>query len=139
MKNYMTQFFAELDLPAEHLSVLDGKVRTRTFDAGEYLIHQGEDAPNLYFIAQGLVKMFYLTSSGKEFVKSFLPEGSFAGSLVAQLEGQPSTFSVVCLEPVRVDIVPFSSVEAFFDSCPEAKAFGFKLFQALALKKEKRE
>lgn len=139
MKYFMTRFFRDSGIPADHLSALDAMIRTRNLDAGEHLIHQGEEAPNLYFIAQGLVKMFYITSNGRELVKSFLPEGSFAGSLVAQFEQCPSTFSVVCLEPVTAEAVPFSAVEALFESCPEAQAFGFRFFQMLALKKEKRE
>jgi len=90
-------------------------------------------------IRKGLAKMFYLTPDGKEFVKSFLPEGSFAGSLIAQLENRSSSFSIVCLEAIEVELIPYIDIQRLFESDPAALSFGFKFFQELALKKEKRE
>jgi len=139
MKNSMTRFFAASGVPAGHLQSLDGQVQAPAMNAGDYLFHQGDVAPNLYLIGQGLAKMFYVTHDGKEFVKPFLPEGSFAGSLVAQLEGRPSPFSAVCLEAVGAEVVPFSALETLFKKSPEARSFGLRFFQELALKKEKRE
>lgn len=131
--------FAEAGVSAEGLERLSSTIRTCSLEQGEYLIRQGDSAPNLYMIRKGLAKMFYLTSDGKEFVKSFLPEGSFAGSLIAQLEDRSSSFSIVCLEPIEAEIIPFSDIQKLFESDPAALRFGFKFFQELALKKEKRE
>ena len=73
--------------------------------------------------------MVYHTKNGRELVKSFLAEGAFAGSLVAQFERRPSTVSLVYLEPVRAEGVPFSAVETLFETSPQAKAFGFRFFR----------
>jgi len=139
MEYFLSRALINAGIPENSLSALDAGIKTRTLDTGEFLIRQGEYSPYLYFIAEGLVKMFYVTDDGKEFVKSFIPEGSFAGSLVSQLEGAESTFSVVCLEPVKAEMVPFKIVQSLFQTVPEALLFGFNFFQTLALKKEKRE
>jgi len=139
MNFFMTRVFYDAGVPQERLAELEAAIHTQSLNAGEYLMHQGETSPSLYFIAEGLVKMFYITKDGKEFIKSFLPEGSFAGSLVSQFENGESTFSIVCLEPIKAEVVPFKLVENLFASCPEASLFGFRFFQTLALKKEKRE
>jgi len=135
----ISNVLAEAGVSAEGLEGLSSSIRISSLEQGEYLIRQGESAPNLYMIRKGLAKMFYLTPNGKEFVKSFLPEGSFAGSLIAQLEDRSSSFSIVCLEPIELEFIPFSDIQRLFDSDPAALRFGFKLFQELALKKEKRE
>jgi len=139
MKNSMSRFFLASGVPADHLRTLDDQVRARALETGDHLFQQGEAAPNLYFIGKGLAKMYYVTHDGREFVKSFLPEGAFAGSLLAQFENRPSPFSVVCLEPVSTEIVPFTALQALFETSPEACSFGLRFFQDLALKKEKRE
>lgn len=139
MEFLITSVLADAGVSSESLDELSSCLQLRTLDQGEYLIRQGDNAPNLYMIRTGLAKMFYITSDGKEFVKSFLPEGSFAGSLIAQLENRGSTFSIVCLEPVVAEIMPFKAIQRLFGSDPAALNFGFKFFQALALKKEKRE
>ncbi len=139
MNFLMTRIFAEAGVSEEGLEKIASIIRTRSLEQGEYLFRQGDTAPNLYLIRNGLAKMSYITSDGKEFVKSFLPEGSFAGSLIAQMENCETTFSIVCLEPVEVEIVPFRAVQKLFERDPAALDFGFRFFQALALKKEKRE
>lgn len=139
MNFLMTHILHDAGIPHERLTELESNIHTQYLNAGKYLMHQGEAAQSLYFIAEGLVKMFYITKDGKEFIKSFLPEGSFAGSLVSQFEKGESTFSIVCLEPTKAEVVPFKLVENLFESCPEASLFGFRFFQTLALKKEKRE
>mgnify|MGYP000141280617 CR=1 FL=1 len=102
----MTQFIAGAGGNAKTQQTLEANIRTRSLAVGEFLARQGEPAPNLYFIAKGLVKMFYITADGKEFVKSFIREGQITGSLSALMEGGDSTFSIVCLEPVTAEVVP---------------------------------
>ena len=139
MNFFMKRVFAEAGVSPESLKEVSSALRSCSLEQGDYLIRQGDRAPNLYLIRKGLAKMFYVTSEGKEFVKSFLPEGSFAGSLIAQLENRDSTFSIICLEPVEAEIVPFSAVQKIFENDTAALGFGFRFFQSLALKKEKRE
>ena len=139
MNFLMTRIFSDAGFGETSLSVLERNLVAKRYEAGEHLIHQGEQAPNLYMIRQGLVKLYYVTAEGKEFVKSFLPEGSLVGSLAALLNGELSTFSVVCLEPVEAELVPFDVMQNVFESDPAALKFGFMFFQGLALRKEQRE
>lgn len=139
MRFLMTAALHQAGVPETALNGLESAIKQHTLDAGELLIRQGEAAPNLYFVTSGLVKMYYITDDGKEFVKSFLPEGSFAGSLMAQMENGDSAFSVVCLEHTTVESAPFNQMQKLFDTVPEAMLFGMRFFQALSLKKEKRE
>lgn len=135
----MTRVLAEVGGRADTLKTIEGSIRQRTLDAGAFLIRQGDPAPQLYMICEGLVKMFYITADGKEFVKSFIAEGQFTGSLAAQVDAAESTFSVVCLEPVKVESIPFKVVQGLIDEDPKILRFFYEFFFALALKKEKRE
>ena len=93
----------------------------------------------MYFIATGLAKMVYLTHDGKDFIKSFLADGAFAGSLSAQLTDAPSPFSLICIEPCLIERAPYTALKALFQSSTDAQAFGLSFFQTLALRKEQRE
>ena len=135
----MTQFFADAGAASGTLKTLDANIRPLSFEAGAFLIRQGECAPNLYFITEGLVKMFYITPDGKEFVKSFICEGQISGSLTSLIEGRDSTFSIVCLEQVKAEVVPYDVFESLVEADPEMLRFGYNFFQTLALKKELRE
>lgn len=139
MTNSMLELFSNAGVTSATLARLERAMRRRDFDTGDYLLRQGESAPALFFIRHGMAKMYYLTVEGREFVKSFVKEGDFAGSLMAQMEGGGSPFSVVCLEPVSAESIPFDVLREVFHTDPAAMAFGLKFFQALALKKERRE
>lgn len=130
---------ADAGVTASNLQRLQEALSHRSLAPGDTLLRQGDPAPDLYVVRQGLAKMHYITADGKEFVKSFLAEGAFAGSLIAQLEGGNSSFSVTCLEPTVVEWAPESAVEDLFERDPAALRFGFKFFQSLALRKERRE
>lgn len=135
----LVRLFADLGVAADALSGLGASVQARRYDAGEFLVRQGESAPNLYYLNSGLVKMFYLTAEGKEFVKSFIAAGQLTGSLAAQMGTGESTFSIVCLEPVEAEVVPYDAVQRLVDEDVNAMRFVYMVFRDLALKKEMRE
>ena len=139
MNFLMTRVFQEAGLREDSLNALEDKLTAKKFEPGEHLIRQGDAAPYLFMVRTGLVKMFYVTAEGKEFVKSFLPEGSIAGSLSALLKGHPSRFSMTCLEPVEAELVSFKVMQDVFETDIAAMKFGFTFFQNMALRKEERE
>jgi len=139
MAYFLARLFREAGIGDDALNALESIVRVRSYDAGAYLMRQGDAATDLFFITEGVAKMHYHTSEGREFVKSFVNEGDLVGSLMAHLDGGGSPFSVSCLERVEAECVPFKVVGELFESEPAAMAFGMRFFQSLALKKERRE
>lgn len=135
----MTRIFEDVGAGSDACRSIETGVRVQTLEAGDFLIRQGDPAPSIYMIREGLVKMFYITADGKEFVKSFIGDGQFTGSLAAQVDEGESTFSVVCLEPTTVEVIPFATVRGLIDKDPEVLRFFYEFFFALALKKERRE
>lgn len=111
----------------------------RQVKKGSFLFHQHEKNQQLFFIEQGLVKAFYETIEGKEFIKSFIAEGGFIASMQAVVAGSASAFSVLALEDCAVLEVPAS---VFTGPLADDPVVMQKLNQALlqlAMKKEQRE
>lgn len=81
--------------------------REVTVRSGEHLFSQGDYDSNVYFVKSGLLKAYYIRVDGKEHIKSFLSEGSIIGSMVALLDADPCTFSLVALEDGAVVSLPF--------------------------------
>ncbi len=105
----------------------------------QHLIRQGQEAGSLYFIRSGLIKAYYLTTDGKEFIKSFISEGNVIGSLSTLYEHQPSTFSMVCLEDTMVYEIDFKHLFTTTSDDPELSQIMIRTLIELAQKKEKRE
>lgn len=111
----------------------------RHFPKGTFLFRQGEDAGNLFFIQSGLVKAYYETLDGKEFIKSFLTDGEFIASMQAVVAGNPSSFTVLSLEDSSVIVVPKHAVLNLVTDNPAMTGVLNSMLLKLAMKKERRE
>lgn len=111
----------------------------RNYNKGDRLLAQGELCKDLYFVERGLIKVFYLTSNGREFVKSFITENAFITSLRSLMLGETSRFTVICLEPSSVIQLDFQELMSLATNDLEmSNSLNEALFQ-LAIKKEQRE
>jgi CRP-like cAMP-binding protein len=110
----------------------------RIFAPGDHLLRQGEDGRDLFLVRAGLVKLFYLTRDGKEWVKGFVVDRGMVASRTAQAGGE-SSFSAVCLEAVDAIAVPYAAFRAVLTKNPALAEAVFEFQEALGLKKEERE
>ncbi|WP_328189309.1 Crp/Fnr family transcriptional regulator [Marinobacter sp. OP 3.4] len=113
--------------------------RSRHYRQGEYLFHQGDQADRLCFLKAGLVKAHYDTLDGKEFIKSFVKEGGFIGSISSLTAGNPAPFSVVCLEDSETMEVDAPTLMALMDRDHGIATSLNTMLLGLAARKELRE
>ena len=112
---------------------------TLDFDSGDVVFHQGEDNDSLYYIQAGLLKAYYVTADGKEYVKSFLKEADIIGNLTALMSELGCSFTLICLEPSSLIRVPFSELLTQAENNLETANQLIWLLVNLAIKKERRE
>lgn len=113
--------------------------RSIALASGEALVRQGDCNPPSYYLQSGLLKACYLTSDGKEFIKSFIDADSLIGSVSSALAAEPSPFGLVALEECH--LVRFSLRELQVEAAKDlelAKQVIERLIRVLA-QKEQRE
>lgn len=108
-------------------------------EAGQHVFRQGDQDQSLYSVKSGLLKTYYLSSDGKENIKSFILEGDKISSLKASYAGEPCSFSLVCLKKCELIAVDFAMLHEVSRSDPEIAAGIVDLLLAFAMKKENRE
>jgi CRP-like cAMP-binding protein len=106
--------------------------------AGQVLIEAGQLAGCFYICLEGLLRNYYILENGKIFNKSFVVAPSVAGSLSEYVTGQPSRFSMECMENSTLLLLPFSLLKGV-ESEPFVEKFYLHIIEGLALVKEKRE
>lgn len=106
---------------------------------GEAVFRQGELDAHLYFIETGLLKANYVREDGKELIKSFLKENDIIASLSACAAGEPSTFTLMCLENCSLRKLAFSDVVQVSSSTSDVGRVAMDFLIKLAMKKERRE
>lgn len=118
--------------------VLDVAVE-RVFPKGAFLFRCGEANNSLFLLRKGLIKNYYETREGKQFVKSFIKEGGFIASMQAVVAGEPSSFSAVCLEQCDVLEVTKPRLDQLLTNEPKFVEQLNAMLLLLAAKKEQRE
>jgi CRP/FNR family cyclic AMP-dependent transcriptional regulator len=91
-------FFSSLE--ADDLRALATSCRSRTFERGEVLFHEGDPSTGLYILRSGRVKIVLVDASGEETVLHVEGPGDCLGEL-SLVDGEPRSATAVALE--RVD------------------------------------
>ncbi|RCW21572.1 CRP-like cAMP-binding protein [Ciceribacter lividus] len=103
--------------------------------AGEAVFRQDDPHPLVYVVRQGLLKFTYLRADGEEWIKSFVAEGQFFGSLSALVAGRAS-FTVTAIEASSLERLPFFLLE---DLADRDLAWSRMLRNALIILAERKE
>ena len=130
-----SDFLVKLDT---HTELRENRVN-KSYAKGTHVFQQGEVCRDVFCLHKGLVKLYYNTFEGKEWIKSFIPDVGVFGSRKSQILGDASPFSVLCLEDSEIVRYPF---DLFEQVCLDDEDLAHDLFaftQWLGLKKEIRE
>jgi len=108
-------------------------------EKGEHVFMQGNADRSLYFVQSGLLKAYYISDSGKEFVKSFLLPNDIIGSLTSIYLKENCSFNLVCLEPTVLKKLSFVTLLNYSKNNLDFASEMIELLLVFAMKKEKRE
>jgi len=88
------------------------------FNAYEFLVKEGDERPQLFFILKGLVRVFYIKDDGKEITHTIRWEMQFVGSNDILFYQRPSRFYIQALEPTEVLVSDYSNVVKQIENRP---------------------
>jgi CRP-like cAMP-binding protein len=111
-------YFAELDDVT--LDAIDALARERRFNAGQRVFSEGEGAGEaaLHVVAHGLIRVFKLSSEGREQVLRLMrPGDSFAD--VPAFDGGPYPAHSDALEPSVLLVIPRAALQELMRAHPQ--------------------
>lgn len=82
-----------------------------TTSPGDYLFQVGDTHPFVYCVRTGLLKRYYHTPSGMEWVKGFSAERSCFASARLRKDGGQTTFSVVAIETAVLEKIDYGTIQ----------------------------
>lgn len=126
-------------LPEGELDYLRRFTDLRTYSAGSTLIDIGERPSRFWFVLSGFLKFFYVTESGREYIKAFTRPGEIAVPLSALLSSSPNSFAIVAVTDARTLCLPTSLIPQLYDRHPVWDRIGRVLAEQMAMRKEARE
>lgn len=118
---------------------LEGYCFEDEYKKGSHIFTQGELCRDVFCVRRGLIKVYYNTLDGKEWIKTFIADQGIIGSRSSQALNIASPFSALCLEDTEIISFPYARFEdACFEDMQLARAI-FRFTQWLGVKKELRE
>lgn len=127
------------EIPNEEWDFLKHNLQWETLEKGHVLLHNGELCEKIYFCASGLLRMYYNTTNGSEYNKSFIVERGFFTSYSSLILSIPSHFSIQSMESSVVASFTGRTLDQLFRRHACWETVGRKLVEQLYIKKELKE
>jgi CRP/FNR family transcriptional regulator, cyclic AMP receptor protein len=115
-------------VPDEALAALAARCRWQVCAPGEVVVDSGDPTDEVFFVAEGAVRVVVRTALGYEAILNDLGAGSFFGELAA-IDGVPRSANVTALQRTRVCAVPGP---AFMEAVLASPIAGQRLLRLLA-------
>jgi CRP/FNR family transcriptional regulator len=90
----------------------------RTYDKDEIVFLEGEPSQGLYIVREGMVKVYKLSSEGREQILAFSGAGRSFNE-VAVFDGGPNPANVSASEPTTVWVVPRTEIINLIEQNPQ--------------------
>jgi len=126
-------------VPEEELNKLQDIFFSKTLSRDEYFLREGELPKQIGFIISGVVRFYYTTDKGEDFIKSFATEETFITSYSAILRNKASTFFIQALEETTLLVTNYIDFVQVTKRHPSWQVMVNRILETLYLKKEKRE
>ena len=95
-------------LPETEWDACQGHLDSIRLESGEALVMYGGPCNRVGYVRSGLLKTFYLTSKGTEFIRNFSTEGQLVAAFVPLLLGRTkSDVTIVALESTELITIDF--------------------------------
>jgi CRP/FNR family cyclic AMP-dependent transcriptional regulator len=104
-------------VPDADLRALAERTATRSYPKQAILVNEGDESDSLYLVLSGRVKIYLADEHGKELILAIKGPGQYFGEMV--LDDQPSSASVMTLEPSQFAILSRADFKAFLLSHAE--------------------
>ena len=107
-----------IQIPDEELLNFSKLFNKRTFKKGEFFIQAGDNSYDFLFVTKGLLRSYYITFDGDEYIIAFRKEFDLMLAYYTVMTGRPSNFYVEALEDTEVLVADFREFEKFYDQHP---------------------
>ena len=94
----------------DELDELESVLIPRKYQRGEIILPKGEVSKDIYWIAKGLVRLFY-EKNGKELTEHLAVENSIVMSIESLFREKPTHLQIMALEPTVVYAMPRLQLE----------------------------
>lgn len=139
------QEFAKIYDSLSHLSSIPDQswkdfephLEIQELEKGAFFLQKGDRPVRVAFVLSGLLRSYYLTPEGEEYVKNFSKPGEFFSDYKSAILNEPSELFIDALEPTRLVSFSYDPLAELFDADPAWQRIGRKIAERYYLVREK--
>jgi len=131
---FLIQYLGNLiEINQDDLQLIDKLFHKRVYAKGEDIFKAGEVCQTLYYVSQGVVRIYSITSEGKDLTwnicynKGGKQLNHFAGDYVSYLTQTPSNFFIETLDNCIIYEAKLSEIDALYASDIKWMSLGKKI------------
>lgn len=106
-EKFRKQYFQHINVDELDLFSLSNLFKERKYTRKTFLLRAGDRWDNVFYIHQGLIRLYYIDTDGREFNKAFFWEQHCIWPVAPRDRHEDSLFSIDALEDVTVLECPF--------------------------------
>lgn len=99
-------------------------ITVRAFKKKENVIQAGKVQKEIGFVAEGLVRSFYIDNNGNEITVGFYSEGEYATHYPSFINRTPSKYTIQCLEPTTMVCLTYDNIQKLYQEFPTMERYG---------------
>ena len=139
MDEFEERVFQHVNIDQEDLLSLLNFVNEKEYPRKTFLLNVGDKWDKLFYIHQGLIRLFYTDIEGREFNKAFFWEGHCIWPVAPRDRNEDILFSIAALEDVTVLECSFPRLYDFLKQCGSWEKFALPFAETLVEQKFLRE
>jgi len=112
------------NLTAAELSQFESKITFKELKKKEIFLQSGKVQKAIGFIAEGLVRSFYIDNDGNEITVGFYKEGDYATHYPAFITRQKSLYTIQCLEPTQMVCLTYEDQQWIYQQSVNFERYG---------------
>jgi CRP-like cAMP-binding protein len=123
-KTKIEELVEKSGLNAEAFFQIYGASKKMTFAKGEILVKQGEICNYLYYIEEGLTRIYYYDKEGRDVCLWFAAEKQIMIEVKSFFERTPSDYYIEALENTSVRVISLSKLNELLEKSHNLERFG---------------
>ena len=108
----------------DELSLFKSKLTFATLKKKEIFLQSGKVQKAIGFIAEGLLRSFYIDHEGNEITVGFYGAGDYATHYPAFITKQPSHYTIQCLEPATMICFTYDDQQWIYQQSANFERYG---------------
>lgn len=126
-------------IPASEWGKLREIIRYRHLERGDYFVVASDVAKDIGFVLSGLLRKFYQTEEGREYIKDFSPELRLVTAYSSLLQNKPSRLNIQAIESTKLLVIPYIQFIKLYEEHSCWQELGRKIAETLFIEREERE